>query len=242
MLCNNTKLIMAVQNRSGPNGPNHVRLIFPVLTEKWIHFGPHKVFPSKKFIWIRIFWHACLLFHFRHKAEYLKSLKTEQDIVIHAAYGSSKDINVYSSLGLKSEQIFIIGKPSRRQNSLQVSWISNGYVLGHLLYRHRGAPMSRFDLLNITALVEIDLSWIYILLASYRVCKRSRHDRIYKLYVVHREAYVLGQAFWVVSLISGTLGEFFFHKMKPIKCATIFKNTFWYRYKTIACTPTLRVK
>jgi hypothetical protein len=64
----------------------------------------------------------------RHKAEYLKSLVNEQDLVIHAAYGSSKDINVYSALDLKSDQIFIIGKPSRRQSNLQVSWIPNGYA------------------------------------------------------------------------------------------------------------------
>ena len=64
----------------------------------------------------------------KHKAEYLKSLITEQEIIIHAAYGSSKDISVYSSLGLKSDKIFIIGKPSRRQSNLQVSWISNGYA------------------------------------------------------------------------------------------------------------------
>ena len=51
----------------------------------------------------------------------------EQEIVIHAAYGSSKDINVYSSLGLKNEQMYIIGKPSRRQSQLSVHWI-NGYT------------------------------------------------------------------------------------------------------------------
>jgi hypothetical protein len=50
----------------------------------------------------------------------LKALVHEQEIIIHAAYGSSKDISVYASLGLKSEQIFVIGKPSRRQNNLQV--------------------------------------------------------------------------------------------------------------------------
>ena len=60
-------------------------------------------------------------------------MATEQELVIHAAYGSSKDISVYSALGLKSDQMFIIGKPSKRQSSLQVSWISNGYA-EHLAY------------------------------------------------------------------------------------------------------------
>jgi hypothetical protein len=76
--------------------------------------------------------HFCPIY-FRHKAEYLKSLISEHEIVIHAAYGSSKDIKVYSSLGLKSDQIFTIGTPSRRQINLPVSWISNGYA-EHLAY------------------------------------------------------------------------------------------------------------
>lgn len=41
----------------------------------------------------------------RHKAEYLKSLKSEHDIVIHCAYGSSKDIAVYAGLGLRPDQV-----------------------------------------------------------------------------------------------------------------------------------------
>ena len=35
-------------------------------------------------------------------------------IEIHAAYGSSKDISVYSSVGLTSDQIFIVGKASKK--------------------------------------------------------------------------------------------------------------------------------
>ena len=73
-------------------------------------------------------WENSNVCFYRHKAEYLKSLTQEQDIQIHAAYGSSKDINVYSTLGLKNEQMYIIGKPSRRQSQLPVNWISNGYT------------------------------------------------------------------------------------------------------------------
>ena len=58
----------------------------------------------------------------------MKSLVTDQDIIIHAAYGSSKDISVYSSLELTTDQIFIFGKPSKRQSHLQVTWLSNGYA------------------------------------------------------------------------------------------------------------------
>ena len=34
---------------------------------------------------------------------------------MEAAYGSAKDISVYSSLGLKPEQIFIVGKANKKQ-------------------------------------------------------------------------------------------------------------------------------
>ena len=64
----------------------------------------------------------------RHKADYLKSLITDQDIVVHAAYGSNKDIAVYSSLSIKSEQILIFGKPSKKQSQLQVTWLTDGYA------------------------------------------------------------------------------------------------------------------
>jgi len=56
--------------------------------------------------------------NFRHKADYLKSLISDQDVVIHAAYGSSKDISVYSSLELKYDQIFVFGKPSKKTKSI----------------------------------------------------------------------------------------------------------------------------
>lgn len=47
-----------------------------------------------------------------HKTAYLNNLIQMHDICIMAAYGSSKDINVYANLGLRSDQIFIVGKVS----------------------------------------------------------------------------------------------------------------------------------
>ena len=41
----------------------------------------------------------------RHKADFLKGLKTEQDISLHCAYGSAKDIAVYAGLGLRPDQV-----------------------------------------------------------------------------------------------------------------------------------------
>ncbi|XP_067120627.1 protein retinal degeneration B-like isoform X3 [Centruroides vittatus] len=64
----------------------------------------------------------------RHKAEYLRNLQKNEDILIHAAYGSSKDIWVYSSLGLKPEQVFTIGKVSKKQHSI-ATVLTNGYAV-----------------------------------------------------------------------------------------------------------------
>lgn len=49
----------------------------------------------------------------------------DQALSVVAAYGSSKDITVYTNIGLKPDQIFIVGKTSKKQQALaQVSWIS----------------------------------------------------------------------------------------------------------------------
>ena len=63
----------------------------------------------------------------RHKAEYLKSLIDEQDLVVHAAYGSSKDVGVYAGLGMRPDQIYIVGKASKKQSG-QATVLSDGYA------------------------------------------------------------------------------------------------------------------
>lgn len=45
-----------------------------------------------------------------HKAAYLNNLIQNHGLLVHTCYGSSKDISVYTSLGLKPKQIFIVGK------------------------------------------------------------------------------------------------------------------------------------
>jgi membrane-associated phosphatidylinositol transfer protein len=47
-----------------------------------------------------------------HKAAYLNNLIQNHGLDIHACYGSSKDISVYTSIGLKPKQIYIVGKVS----------------------------------------------------------------------------------------------------------------------------------
>lgn len=48
-------------------------------------------------------------------------------MIIHAAYGSSKDISVYSALDLKPKQIFIIGKVGRKHHAMATVLI-DGYA------------------------------------------------------------------------------------------------------------------
>jgi hypothetical protein len=63
----------------------------------------------------------------------------EHSMVIHVAYGSSKDISVYTSVGLKSSQIFIVGKVSKKHHS-QATVLCDGYA-AHLasLMSHGGS-------------------------------------------------------------------------------------------------------
>ncbi|XP_059481583.1 protein retinal degeneration B isoform X2 [Neocloeon triangulifer] len=74
-----------------------------------------------------------------HKAAYLKSLMEEHGLIVHAAYGSSKDITVYSSIGLKPKEIFIVGKVSKKQAPLAQP-LTEGYA-AHLsaLLAHGGS-------------------------------------------------------------------------------------------------------
>lgn len=54
----------------------------------------------------------------KHKAMYLERLQNEVEISIHAAYGSAKDIWIYQTLGLNRDNIFIVGKVSKKQQHL----------------------------------------------------------------------------------------------------------------------------
>lgn len=78
-------------------------------------------------------------FPLAHKADYLKSLMQDHAVVIHAAYGSGKDINVYTSVGLKPKQIYIVGKVSKKLHS-QATVLTDGYA-AHLasLMAHGGS-------------------------------------------------------------------------------------------------------
>ncbi|KAM8961961.1 membrane-associated phosphatidylinositol transfer protein 2 isoform 4-T4 [Pelodytes ibericus] len=77
----------------------------------------------------------------RHKANFLKSLITDVPMKVHAAYGSTKDITVYSALGLSPMQIYIVGRPTKKLQH-QCQFITEGYAshLAQLEYNHRSRP------------------------------------------------------------------------------------------------------
>ncbi|KAJ8005652.1 hypothetical protein DPEC_G00120150 [Dallia pectoralis] len=76
----------------------------------------------------------------RHKANFLKSLM-EAHMKIVAGYGSTKDISVYTSIGLSPAQIYIIGRPSKKMQT-QCQFITEGYAshLSQLEYNQRSRP------------------------------------------------------------------------------------------------------
>ncbi|XP_069379866.1 membrane-associated phosphatidylinositol transfer protein 2-like isoform X5 [Paralichthys olivaceus] len=76
----------------------------------------------------------------RHKANFLKNL-TEAHMKIFAGYGSTKDISVYTSIGLPASQIYIVGRPSKKMQH-QCQFITEGYAahLSQLEYNHRSRP------------------------------------------------------------------------------------------------------
>ncbi|KAJ8415563.1 hypothetical protein AAFF_G00425430 [Aldrovandia affinis] len=77
----------------------------------------------------------------RHKANFLKSLICEAHMKVFAGYGSTKDISVYSSIGLSPSQIYIVGRPTKKMQH-QCQFITDGYAahLSQLEYNHRSRP------------------------------------------------------------------------------------------------------
>ncbi|XP_061306908.1 membrane-associated phosphatidylinositol transfer protein 1 isoform X2 [Pezoporus flaviventris] len=63
----------------------------------------------------------------RQKTAFLQSLHTEAEINIIAGYGSTKDISVYSSLGLPPTSIYIVGRAIKKFTN-QCQFVSEGYA------------------------------------------------------------------------------------------------------------------
>ncbi|XP_045152690.1 membrane-associated phosphatidylinositol transfer protein 2 isoform X1 [Echinops telfairi] len=77
----------------------------------------------------------------RHKANFLKLLISELHLRAHAAYGSTKDVAVYSAISLSPLQIYIVGRPTKKLQH-QCQFITDGYAahLAQLKYSHRARP------------------------------------------------------------------------------------------------------
>ncbi|XP_017766870.1 PREDICTED: protein retinal degeneration B isoform X5 [Eufriesea mexicana] len=72
-----------------------------------------------------------------HKAAYLNKLVEEHGVIIHHAYGSSKDISVYTTINLKPNQIFIIGKVPKKHHPL-ATILHDGYAAHLSMLQARG--------------------------------------------------------------------------------------------------------
>ncbi|XP_061460783.1 membrane-associated phosphatidylinositol transfer protein 3 isoform X2 [Rhineura floridana] len=77
----------------------------------------------------------------RQKTIFLRNLMQECHIKICAAYGSMKDISVYSVLGLSPSQIYIVGRPAKKYQA-QCQFLSEGYAahLASLEFSLRSRP------------------------------------------------------------------------------------------------------
>ncbi|CAF3708247.1 unnamed protein product [Rotaria sp. Silwood1] len=64
----------------------------------------------------------------KHKAEMIRNLVDNADLIIAAAYGSSKDVPAYQLIHVPAERIFVVGKVKHRLQG-QACFIVDGYVM-----------------------------------------------------------------------------------------------------------------
>lgn len=62
-----------------------------------------------------------------HKAAHLNGLINDHGIILHAAYGSGKDITVYNNCGLSPRQIYAIGRIGKKYSNMATT-LSDGYA------------------------------------------------------------------------------------------------------------------
>jgi hypothetical protein len=64
----------------------------------------------------------------KHKFEMIRNAVENADLIIAAAYGSSKDIPGYQLIHVPAERIFVVGKIKHRLQG-QAQFISDGYAM-----------------------------------------------------------------------------------------------------------------
>lgn len=72
----------------------------------------------------------------KHKSEMVRAVVEKTDLVVVAAYGSSKDIPGYQLIHVPPERIFVVGKMKNRLQG-QARFLIDGYAvhLGKLVLR-----------------------------------------------------------------------------------------------------------
>lgn len=82
----------------------------------------------------------------KHKQEFLKNICKFEQVVIYAAYGSSRDVSLYSSiLKLPPQKIFMLGKKPKSKKGDVAQWITDGYKT-HLTELQQGTINTRHSL------------------------------------------------------------------------------------------------
>ena len=64
----------------------------------------------------------------KHKSEMIRNAVENADLIIAAAYGSSKDVPGYQTIHVPAERIFVVGKVKNRLQG-QARFISDGYAM-----------------------------------------------------------------------------------------------------------------
>ncbi|XP_054007489.1 protein retinal degeneration B isoform X1 [Hylaeus anthracinus] len=111
-----------------------------------------------------------------HKAAYLNKLVQEHGVIIHHAYGSSKDISVYTAINLRPNQIFIIGKVPKKHHAL-ATILHDGYA-AHLtmLQAHGGSRPAQGNARMVIPRGQFGLPGLNASLrrrSSFRLAKRA---------------------------------------------------------------------
>eukprot|EP00795_Rhopilema_esculentum_P015516 gene15516-6779_t len=111
--------------------------------------------------------------------------KHQEAVSIHAAYGSSRDISVFTSVGLSKEQIFIVGKHRQQKGSanfqdscsylLQDVWIILLHGLGIILVQTFPIRVQTFTAFSIQILQGADIYGIFN--PDSFGCRHLRHFR-----------------------------------------------------------------
>ncbi|XP_011306274.1 protein retinal degeneration B isoform X2 [Fopius arisanus] len=114
-----------------------------------------------------------------HKAAYLNNLVENHGVIIHQAYGSAKDITVYTAISLKPKQIIIVGKVSKK-HQLLCTVLVEGYA-AHLsqLQAHGGSRPAQGNARMVIPRGQFGLPGLNSSLRRRRTTKRAISQPIF---------------------------------------------------------------